>query len=308
MRYYWLGALFTAAMAVTGCGAAGGFDQAKEDFHYSFPLEAGGNLHLDNANGSVQITGWDRNTIEISGTKYAPSTDDLRDVKIKAGVHGSDAVIETQTPHRSFHGSYGANYVIHLPRKIVLEHVQTSNGSISVNDLDGGGKVVSSNGKIAMDHAIGDYAIETTNGGIDLEQCRGAFRAESSNGALKGNLATGSINASTTNGSVNFTVDKPKEGQPLRASSTNGSVTLAIAEFHDNPIKADTTNGSVTLRLPGDINAKLDASTTMSSIKSDLPIMTTGEISKHHLSGKLGNGGPLISAETTMGSIHLQRY
>jgi hypothetical protein len=308
MNHYWLGAVLATAISVTGCGAMGGFDQVKEDFHYSYPLESGGHLRLGNSNGSVQITGWDRNTIDISGTKYAPSAEELRDITIKASVHGSEASIQTEMPRRSFHGSYGVAYVIHVPRKTILDRLETSNGSVSLSDLEGGGRIVSSNGRIAVNHALGDYQVRTTNGSINLDDCRGAFRAESSNGALKGNLAAGSISASTTNGSVNFTIDNPKNGEPIRASSTNGSVMLAMAAFHDNTIKTDTTNGSITLRLPRDTNANVNASTSMASIKSDLPILTSGETSKHHLTGKLGNGGPLISAETTMGSIRLQRY
>lgn len=308
MRQCWLGAGLTAVMFAAGCGAMGGFDNVKEDFHYSYPLAAGGDLHLDNSNGSVQISGWDRNTIDISGTKYAPDTAGLGDVQVKASVHGSSATIETIAPRNSFHGSYGATYVIHVPRKTALEHLQTTNGSVSVDDLQGGGKVTSTNGRIAISHATGDYNVQTTNGAINLDQCDGMFRAESSNGSIKGTLGAGSISAETTNGPVDFTIDKPQDGQKMRASSTNGSVVLALAQFHDNAIKADTTNGSITLRLPSGINAELEARTSQASIKSDLPITMTGEISKRHLSGKLGQGGPLISAETNNGSIHLQRY
>jgi len=315
MRQYWLGAGLTAAMFVSGCGAfitggavGGGFDHAKQDFHYSYPLAAGGDLHLENANGSVQVSGWDRNTIDISGTKYAPDDAGLNDVQVKASVHGSSATIETIAPRNSFHGSYGVAYVIHVPRKTALEHLQTTNGSVSVDDLQGGGKVISTNGRIAMSHATGDYNVQTTNGAIHLDQCDGMFRAESSNGSIKGTLGAGSISANTTNGPVDFTIDKPQDGQKMRASSTNGSIVLALGQFHDNGIKADTTNGSITLRLPNNTNAELEARTSHSSIKSDLPITTTGETSKHSLSGKLGQGGPLISAETNNGSIHLERY
>ncbi len=308
MRQYWLGVSLAAAMFVSGCGAMGGFDNAKQEFHYSYPLAAGGDLHLDNSNGSVQISGWDRNTIDISGTKYAPDTEGLSDVQVKASVQGSSAIIETVAPRNPFHGSYGVAYVIHVPRKTVLQHLQTSNGSVSVEDLEGGGKVTSTNGRIAMNHATGDYNVQTTNGAISLDQCSGVFRAESSNGAIKGTLAAGSISASTTNGSVDFTVDKPEDGQKMRASSTNGSIVLALAQFRDNGIKADTSNGSITLRLPSNTNAELEARTSWASVKSDLPVMMTGEVSKHRLSGKLGQGGPLISAETNNGSIHLQRY
>jgi hypothetical protein len=37
-------------------------------------------------------------------------------------------------------------------------------------------------------------------------------------------------------------------------------------------------------------------------------LSSTDENSKHRLSGQLGKGGPLISATTTTGSVHLERY
>ncbi len=137
--------------------------------------------------------------------------------------------------------------------------------------------------------------------------CIGTFRAQSTNGSIKGDLTAGSVSASTTNGPVNFRIEKPQDGQNIRATSTNGSMTLAMAEFHDNAIHADTTNGSITLRMPDKTNAEIDAHTN-SSVKCDLPVTVTGEVSKHHLAGKIGQGGPLISAETSNGSIHLERY
>ena len=46
----------------------------------------------------------------------------------------------------------------------------------------------------------------------------------------------------------------------------------------------------------------------MASISNDLPMSATEENSKHELRGKLGQGGPDISASSSMGSIHIQRY
>src|SRR5258708_38045978 len=55
----------------------------KEDFHYSYALKSGGRLELENFNGSVEITGWDKDTVEVNGTKYAPTEDLVRNLKIE---------------------------------------------------------------------------------------------------------------------------------------------------------------------------------------------------------------------------------
>src|SRR5207249_442335 len=62
------------ALLLAGCEdwvEAGSADRYKEDFHFSYPLSANGRVEVESFNGSVEISGWDQNTIDISGTKYA---------------------------------------------------------------------------------------------------------------------------------------------------------------------------------------------------------------------------------------------
>lgn len=297
-----------AAVVLCGCGDFGDFDRVKQDFHYSYPLQPGGRLDLSNTNGSVDITGWDRNTIDVSGTKFASSDDQLKDVRIKVDVSGNAAKIATESPGNFLHGSYGVRYVIRVPREIMLGHAQTTNGSFSVEDLQGGGRLDSTNGRISMARDTGDYEVQTTNGSIGFEECTGAERAETTNGGITGRLRAGAIEARSTNGSIDLTVEKPQDDRPIRVSTVNGNIVLTLAEFHGNPLNAETTHGGVTLRLPSDTNAKLSVESTLSRITSEISLSFTEETSKHRLTGQLGKGGPLISASTTTGSIRLEHY
>src|SRR5260370_12068115 len=72
------GALFLTAIAVllTGCdldelGSFGDSHAYEKDFHYSYALKPGGRLTVENFNGSIEITGWDKDTVEIDGRQYA---------------------------------------------------------------------------------------------------------------------------------------------------------------------------------------------------------------------------------------------
>src|SRR6476660_4660191 len=60
----------------------GNMQRFKEDFHSSYPLQPGGRISLDTMNGSVEVTGWDKDTVDIVGTKYANSQSILKDIKI----------------------------------------------------------------------------------------------------------------------------------------------------------------------------------------------------------------------------------
>ncbi|MBV9404493.1 MAG: DUF4097 family beta strand repeat protein [Acidobacteriaceae bacterium] len=300
-------ALLAAILVLSACDDFEGFDRARQDFHYSYPMQPGGHLDLENTNGSLEITGWDRSTIDISGTKYAPNDHELRDIEIKIDVTGNTARIHTVSP--SFgHGSFGARYVLHLPRQVQLDRAKTTNGSVSIEDLEGGGDVRSTNGRITISRAAGNYDVNTTNGTIELEGVAGELHAETTNGSVRGQLKSGTIDANSTNGGIDFTISKPAEHRTVRAVTTNGGITLALEEFHDNPISAQTTNGPVTLRLPADTNAQLSAHTSSARITSDLPLSSGGDISKHEINGRLGNGGPQISLHTSTGGIHIEKF
>jgi DUF4097 and DUF4098 domain-containing protein YvlB len=303
-----MGIGLVGGVLLSSCGNLGDFERVREDFHYSYPLQSGGRLELDNRNGSLEIAGWDRNTIDISGTKFAPSTDRLQQIKINVSVSGNSASIRTESPNASWHGSYGAKYVIRAPRQTILERTQTTNGSVSVEDLEGGGHVTSTNGRISMARDIGDYDARTTNGTVQFEECSGSERARTTNGAVRGRLKAGIIDVQSTNGSIEFTLMEPSNGRSIRASTTNGGIVLALAEFHDNPLSAETTNGGVTLRLPSDTNARIDLKTSIAGISNNFSLSSTDETSKHRLSGQLGKGGPLISATTSTGGIHIEHY
>jgi DUF4097 and DUF4098 domain-containing protein YvlB len=291
-----------------GCDANGDFGQVTEDFHYAYPLQSGGQLELNNINGSVEITGWDRDSIDVSGTKYASDQAALHDINVKVSASGSRANVSTDMPRTQWHGSRGVRFHVRVPRKIMLERAETTNGSVTVEDLEGGGRIRSTNGKLSLARLSGDYDMQTTNGSIQIDDCSGSEKAETTNGGIRGRIKSGAIQAQSTNGTLDLTLEKPTDSRPIRLSTTNGSLTLALTEFHRNPITAETSHGSVTLRLPGDTNANLDAETSMASISSDLSLSSVDERSKHALRGRLGSGGPSISASTSMGAIRIQRY
>ena len=298
-----------ALLLLAGCGDMAGFEGVTEEFHNSYNMTQGGHLDLNNRNGSVEITGWDRSSVEVSGTKYAPDSERLKEIKVDIRQDGDRLEIRTQTPENKWpSGNYGVRYRIHVPRQITLDQVETTNGTVTAENLDGGGKIKSTNGKLIGTRLKGDYHLETTNGSVELDDASGTEHVQTTNGAIRGQLKQGNIDAHTTNGSIDLTLMNPQSEKPVRLDTTNGSIKLAMAEFHGNPVHVETTHGSVTLRLPKDVNGNLRAETSLAKVSSDLALTSTDDESKHALRGKLGSGGPAIEANTTTGAIHIERY
>jgi DUF4097 and DUF4098 domain-containing protein YvlB len=277
-------------------------DRYKEDFHYNFALQPGGKLDLENFNGSVDIAGWDKNEVEVNGTKYARSKDLLDSIKIETS--NSPDAVRFKTSHPVGHGNMGAKYTIRVPRKVVLNDIRSSNGAIHVEDIDGTSRLHTSNGGVRLSRVKGDIDIETSNGTIELEGVNGNATLRTSNGKIKGDIKGGALEANTSNGGITLALADGSGNGPVRMHSSNGSIDLTLDNARE--VHATTSNSSITVHLPSSANGRVRAHTSNSSIDTDFDVLVKGGVhTKHELEGTLGSGGPLIDLSTSNGGIHL---
>lgn len=283
--------LIAGAMMLTGCdielGDFGNSDRFQKDFRYSYPLKPGGTFSLETMNGSVDIAGWDRDEVEITGTQYA-KTEALRDaIRIDVTHSDSAASVRTVAPFDT-HGGVGARYVVRVPRKVTLEHVTSSNGKIHVSDIDGAAK------------------LRTSNGSIQVAKVMGNVEAQSSNGAVEANQVTGAAHLHTTNGHIEAEAVKGA----VDATSSNGSITLTMSDGLNGEVRASTSNSSINVKLPSSAAARVRASTSNSNIQSDFPLGNGGTEEKRHMEGSINGGAgnsPLLDLTTSNGGIHITK-
>jgi DUF4097 and DUF4098 domain-containing protein YvlB len=298
--------LSTAVLALGGCDfeemGFGNSQAYQEDFHQTHALKAGGRISLENFNGSVEIRGWEQNTVDITGTKYG-ATPELRDsIKIDVVAAPDSIRIRTTRPSER-RGNCGAKYILRVPRKVELDSIASSNGSIRVEDIDGIARVRTSNGAIHTANVHGTIDATTTNGGVDVRDPDGPVTVRTSNGRVKADGVRGAFEAKTTNGSITAHIAKSDPQRPVRLETSNGSIDLRLEE--QNEVRANTTNGGITVRLPGSASARVRAHTSNSSISTEFDVQRDGENSKHRLEGTIGKGGPVLELSTSNGSIRL---
>lgn len=301
-----LPAIAAGLVVLAGCDIEdmGGFQRYHEDFHYSYPLKAGGRLIVEGFNGSVDVSVWDQDTADISGTRYARTQEDTHDLKIEVD-HTADSVSIRAVRPSMHYGNCGVQFAIKVPRGVVLEHVATSNGAIRTSDGVGPARLKTSNGHVEVRRLKGALNAETSNGAVELQDIDGAVEVRTSNGHVRAEGIRGAFDASTTNSSIHAEIDKVDGA--VRAQSSNGGIDLALPPNMQSAVRAHTSNSGITLHLPGEVNARLVAGTSNSSISSDFEMRVRGEISKHRLEGSIGNGGPLIDLSTSNGQIRIVR-
>ena len=300
-----------AAISLAGCefGDLGPSDRYQSDFHYTFEMQPTGRIDAESFNGSIEISGWDQNKVEITGTKYA-STEALRDA-LKIDVHNTPEMVEIRAVRPSYErtGNMGARFTMHVPRKAMLDRITTSNGPVKVRDVGSAAHLKSSNGPIDVTNVSGDVDAHTSNGSVEADTIRGAATLKTSNGRIHAEDVSGALEAETSNNSITARLDTAPAATTKLVTS-NGSIDLTLGSAPKGDIRAETRNNSIKLHLPADAAAHLVADTSNGSISSDFSVASRGdsdEEKKHrkHMDGLIGAGGPTIELSTSNGSIHI---
>jgi DUF4097 and DUF4098 domain-containing protein YvlB len=296
--------LMTGLLGLTGCNIEdlGNLQHFTRDIHYSHPLSSNGTLSVETFNGSVEVSAWDQDMVDVSGTKFGPSLQDADDLKVNIDTTGDAVSIRVVRP-TSPRGNRGASFVIKVPRNAVLERITTANGPIRTSGGCGAARLKTSNGPIHVTGLAGSLSAETSNGPVELVDVDGDATVQTSNGPVHVQGLNGALDATTSNGGVR--ADLRSTGRAVRVETSNGSVELGLPEGFDRDVRVSTNNSGITLRLPPTVNAHVMARTINSSITTDFEARLRGQISKNQIDAKLGNGGGLLDLATSNGPIRL---
>jgi hypothetical protein len=288
----------------------GSSDRFRNDFHMTYPLKAGGRVSVENFNGAIEISAWDRDEVDVSGTRYARTKELLDQLKVDV-VPTADAVrIRTLRPSTEgrWRGGYGVKYIIKVPRRTELDRIESANGALTLDGTEGNARLKTSNGAVKVNAISGTLNASTTNGAIELRNVAGDADLSSSNGGIRAHQHKGAISASTSNGGIRLEFTSITGNKPVRADTTNGNIEIHAEALNGNDIRAESNNGGITLRLPADVKATVKARTSNARVNSAFEVSSTftGE-KKNRLEGAIRGGGPLLDLSTSNGSINLEK-
>lgn len=296
---------------LSGCVYVGDFgpsDAYKKDFHSTHPMDAGGRVSVESFNGSIEVVGWDQNSVEVNGTKYASHKDLLDDIKIDVDATSGSVHVRAVRPSDVFRNC-GVRFSIRVPRKAVLDLISTSNGKLDVNDVEGNARLRTSNGGIRLVRIKGDVEAHTSNGSIEAEDVTGSANFHTSNGSIRAETSRGGFEASTSNGRIVARLKDPETTWPVRARSSNGHIELTLDARQLPDVHVSTSNSSILLRLPAEVNARVRAhSSRHFQVSSDFDeLRSDRDRGRGDLEGTIGRGGSLVDLETSNGSIKITK-
>jgi DUF4097 and DUF4098 domain-containing protein YvlB len=217
------GAVFAAlvAMILAPSAYAVSGNNVTEEFHKTVPLSANGRVSLDNVNGNVEITGWDRNEVQIDAVKSARDQQRLDQARIEVDGSGDSVQIRTRYPEgHTNNDPASVQYTLHVPMGAQLDKIGLVNGSLNVSQITG--EVI----------------------------------ASLVNGKLTANALSGRAKLSTVNGSVHAQYETLNNVSEIKISSVNGSIDLKLPASPNAEISASTVNGSMSSDFPIQVQGK----------------------------------------------------
>src|ERR1051325_11800144 len=142
--------LFLFLTGVLGTlGPSYGGSSFRDEFHQTYAFDAHGRVALENINGDVHITAWDRNEVQVDAAKRASSQERLDDARIVVHAARGSIVIKTHYPGQgnSEHPAI-VDYTVKVPRMACLDQVKLVNGTLEISGMKGEVRASSVSGAI----------------------------------------------------------------------------------------------------------------------------------------------------------------
>src|SRR5579862_763814 len=134
----WLGAVLGTVCALfvlaLGAHASDHRGALTEEFHQTYAITSDGRVELDNINGDVHISSWDRNEVKVDAVKYADTKEKLEEAKIEVDSGKDYLSIRTkyrENEHWGWHNNPASvEYTLTVPRNIHLDEIKLINGEL----------------------------------------------------------------------------------------------------------------------------------------------------------------------------------
>jgi len=286
------------------------------------PLAADGEATVDNHEGSITVTTWDRDQVRYEA-EIMPTDEDPDAEKVSIQVQSSNDRLRLATEHEEGDDEsvvFGfdedgfrwggidippVHYTITMPRNAALildDHEST----IDVTGLAGRLEIDTHEGPITVAEQRGEVTIDSHESPISITDQEGNVTLDTHEGRIDLRRMTGRLSVDTHEGEL--TAEEMDGG--FRFESHDGSARISFATVSDD-VLAETHDGDVTLILPArsgfDLDTDFDDDVDLRS-DFDLRSIRIDEEDDDEVNyrGDVNGGGPEIRLESHDGDVALR--
>jgi uncharacterized protein YdeI (BOF family) len=221
--------------------------------------------------GDLNVAGWDRDVIEITGLLDEQTREFIFE------VDGDQTEIRVRLPgHLSgWSSNSGSDLRIFVPvgNNVNVRGVSTDvdvrnlhsglevndvSGDMTVSNVDRGADLTTVSGEISLRNATGKIRVRSVSGDIESRNAVGPGSYHSVSGSIDVNGAGSEIDVETVSGEIDV---RATEIMELSGHTVSGDIDITTSLVADGTVDLRTISGTIDLDLPSDTNARFDVMT-----------------------------------------------
>ena len=276
----------------------------------TFQTSVSPNVQVSTSGGSVTFRGQSNDEVRVymfarrGGSYLLPSDTDLENFDIIIEQRGNEVIAEARRKNNGLFSFFNRNNNISISFEVFLPEGsaadgRTSGGSVSAENLSNTLSLRTSGGSVNAVNISGNAELRTSGGSINLENMNGTISASTSGGSIRASNLSGIAELSTSGGSIQLDDIAAR----LSARTSGGSIRASFTGFNDD-IELRTSGGNINVDLPRSDNFDLE----LRGSRVNMQLRNfTGEVERNSIEGIIGEGGPLLSARTSGGSVTVRQ-
>jgi len=268
------------------------------------PFDADGQIEIENLKGRIQVRGWDREEVKITGS--------LGSGVERLVIEGDRQNLEVRVKYPNNSG-WGGNkseptdLQLMVPLRADLE-IDSVSAGVDVSGVAAGDVSIDSvSGDIVVVGAPREIDVDSVSGGIRLTVNSSDVSAESVSGEvlLRGRM-NGEISADSVSGGIEVVVNG-EQIRVLKANTVSGNVSIDTALAPNGEIQLESISGRLALTVPANISTQARAESMSGTLVApNVTVQKPRYGSGSSYSTRYGSGAGEINMQTLSGDAQLK--
>jgi len=259
--------------------------------------DPGGAVEISNVAGTVRVTGWDRNEVEVTG-ELGEGTE-----RLDFAVIDKVTRVKVILPNRS-NNVEDTDLVVRIPMASRLA-VTTVSADIEVQDVTGAQRLQTVSADIRTEAAAEDVECKSVSGDVAVHGSgkKALVTITTVSGDAMALKVAGEVNANTVSGNLTLGLGETTRS---RLRSTSGDLTMASVLAADGRLDIESISGDVRLELHGPVNAEFDVTSFNGEIRNCFgpkAVSTSEYAPGKELQFREGQGTGRVRVKTLNGDI-----
>lgn len=261
---------------------------------------------ISNIAGSVNVTAWDRNEVQVGGQ--------LGEGARPLSITGSNGNLSIKVERQGGSGwlNWGdrtrmapTTLELHVPRAASLD-IDVVSAPLVIDGIDGGDIQVNTvSGKARINAHTPSLKVDSVSGAIELAGQAEQAELQTVSGEILAPALGSNVKLQTISGRIQVAGGPWRQ---LTLSTVSGDVQLSGGLAADGNLSIDSMSGDVQLQLPAGTSASLHASSFSGDLRSDFGTPKEPEHGPgSSLDVRLGDGRGKINIETFSGDLRVRK-